>query len=190
MVHLPSGLPETSREGQIIVGIARSAIEEGLGFPEKSFPDLPWLRTFGATFVTLTLGGNLHGCIGSLLPSRPLRTDIRENARAAAFHDPRFLPVTRPHLKDLGISVSLLSPMEQYLFLDLEDLARQISKNREGLLLEWKHRTATYLPEVWEQIPDPAQFIGELLKKGRIPPNALPPELRAYHYKTTIMKES
>jgi len=189
MDHLPSGLHEVGSGEQTLVEIARSAIGARLGHTEKSFPDLPWLQSFRATFVTLTLNGDLRGCMGTLLPVRPLGEDVRENARAAAFNDPRFSPVTLSEWHAMKIGVSLISPMKQYSFSNRTDLVEQISQDREGLLLKWENCSATYLPEVWEQIPDPRQFLDELLKKGHFPQAARPPELRAYHYRSILLKE-
>ena len=186
---LHSGLPDPDFREETLPGIARNAIGADLGYPEKSFPDHPRLHCFGATFVSLTLNGDLRGCIGSLVPVRPLAEDIRENARSAAFRDPRFFPVTMHEWKAMKIGISLVSPLEPFFFTDLDDLVRQISEKREGLLLKWEHRSATYLPEVWEMISDPCQFLRELLKKGQIPPDALPPGLRAFRYTSTLIKE-
>ncbi|EQD63509.1 AMMECR1 domain protein [mine drainage metagenome] len=190
MDHLRSGLPEGDFERRTLIGIARSAIGAKLGQPERSFPDLPWLRCPQATFVTLTINRDLRGCVGSLLPHQTLVEDVRENALLAAFNDTRFSPVSLNEWRTIKISISLISPMKPYSFTDLKDLEEQISQDREGLFLTWENRSATYLPEVWEQISDPDQFLSELLKKGLIPQEALPPELRAYHYRTTILKEN
>ena len=187
---LHSGPPESGPFEDILLKIARNAIGAELGYPEKILPDHPHLHCLGATFVTLSLNGELRGCIGSLLPVRPLGEDIRENARNAAFRDPRFFPLAANEWKFLKIGISILSPPEELFFNNLEDLAEQISEKREGLILRWEHRSATYLPEVWEMISDPEMFLKELLKKGHIPPDAKPPGLRAFGYSSTVIKES
>ena len=187
---LHSGLPESGSFEDILPKIARNAIGAELGYPEKILPDHPQLHCLGATFVTLALNGDLRGCIGSLLPVRALEEDIRENARNAAFRDPRFFPLAPHEWKLMKIGISLLSLPEELFFKNLDDLTSQIAEKREGLLLKWEHRSATYLPEVWEMISDPGMFLDELLKKGRIPSDAKPPGLRAFGYSSTVIKET
>ncbi len=188
MELLPSGTPDHNVKGQEILALARGTIGERLGKGMAPCPDPAWLSEPGASFVTLTIDDELRGCIGSLTPVRSFGEDVRYNALLAAFRDPRFPPLDLREFDAVRIGVSLISPMEPVTFLDLLDLSRTIRPG-EGLLLRFREHSATYLPEVWEMLPDPLEFLSELLKKGGIPRGAPPEELRAYSYTTTVWKE-
>jgi AmmeMemoRadiSam system protein A len=122
-----------------------------------------------ATFVTLQKNGELRGCIGSLEATRALAVDIASNAFAAAFRDPRFPPVTSGELGQLVVHLSLLTPAELMDVASEEDLIRQIEPGKDGLILEDGSRRSTFLPAVWESLPDARQFLQQLRRKAGLP---------------------
>ncbi|MGH7290802.1 MAG: AmmeMemoRadiSam system protein B, partial [Myxococcota bacterium] len=152
--------PSAADAGRTFIEIARGAIANGLGL--SSVPvkrnHLPWLLPPGATFVTLRKDGQLRGCMGSLAPARPLGQDVASNARAAAFEDPRFAKLTREEWQRCELEVSLLSAARPIRFADEADLLAQIRAGEDGLILECGGKRATYLPQVWEGLPDKRQF--------------------------------
>ena len=165
------GAPGGAAAGRTLIEIAKGAIANGLGL--SSVPvkrnHLPWLLRPGATFVTLTKDGELRGCIGSLSAARPLGQDVASNARAAAFEDPRFPKLTRDEWPRCKLEVSLLSAAKPIRFADEADLYAQIVAGEDGLILECEGKQATYLPQVWETLPDKRRFLLELLKKAGLP---------------------
>ncbi len=152
--------------GQILLPIARAAIAETLGRRHAAREDAEWLREHGACFVTLTQQGELRGCIGSLEARRPLLEDLKANACAAAFRDPRFPPLALEELDYTRVEVSLLSPMELMAFASEEDVLAQLRPHVDGVVFEYRHYRSTFLPQVWEQIPEPGQFLGYLKRKA------------------------
>lgn len=136
----------------------------------------------GASFVTLTLAGNLRGCIGSLEPRRPLALDIKENAEAAAFRDPRFKALTEAEFNQVRIEVSILSIPEPIHADSEEKLVKILVPGRDGVILEYGMHRATYLPQVWEQLPDPCEFIASLKIKAGLSPRLASPEFRWFRY--------
>jgi len=157
--------------GGTLIEIAKSAILNGLGL--NSVPakrnHLPWLLQHAATFVTLTKEGALRGCVGSLSATRPLGEDVASNARAAAFQDPRFPKLKRDEWSQCRVEVSLLSAPKPIAFGDEPELLAQIRAGEDGLILECDGRRATYLPQVWEALPDRRRFLEELVKKAGLP---------------------
>ena len=171
--------------GATLLEIAKGSILNGLGL--SSVPvrrnHLPWLLQAGATFVTLTKDGNLRGCIGSLSAARPLGQDVAANARAAAFEDPRFPKLTREEWPRCELEVSLLSPPKSIHFADEADLLSQIRAGEDGLILECAGKRGTFLPQVWETIPDKRQFLQELLKKAGLPADTRLARCRVLRYR-------
>jgi AmmeMemoRadiSam system protein A len=171
---MSDGWPQTTRAdvdgdrdlGRVLLTIARSAIAERLGLPRGEEPRDPALARPAATFVTLHSSGDLRGCIGSLEPVRPLGVDVRENALAAAFRDPRFPPLTAREFDATSVEVSLLSPAERLDVTTEDDLAQRLRPGVDGLILEHDGRRVTYLPQVWEAIPDPRDFVAALKRKA------------------------
>lgn len=175
--------------GEALLLRARNAIAERLGFPASSAADHPRLHLPGATFVTLTEHGELRGCIGSLEAWRPLAEDVAENAIAAAFHDPRFPPVRREEFPSLRIEVSLLSPPEAIHFRDEADAIRQLRPGIDGVIFACRGRRGTFLPQVWESLPEPAAFFAHLKQKAGFSPSFWSPEVQLYRYEVVKWKE-
>lgn len=168
--------------------LVSTSIESGLdnGHPAKvNLSTLPSeLQQPGACFVTLEQRGQLRGCIGTLLAHRPLAEDLQENGFAAAFHDPRFPPLTRSEWPQLTVKISLLSTPEPLHFDSEEALIRQLVPGHDGLILtEGRHR-GTFLPSVWEQLPTPQQFLQQLKQKARLPPHYWSDTLTIERYTT------
>lgn len=137
-----------------------------------------------ASFVTLNRQGQLRGCIGSLTAYQPLVSDVTHNARAAAFKDPRFRPLTLDEYHDVEIHISVLSAPEPMDVDSREDLLRTIRAGIDGLVIEEGSRRATYLPSVWEQLPDPETFVTELRRKAGLSPDGWSPSTRVFRYTT------
>jgi AmmeMemoRadiSam system protein A len=129
----------------------------------------PRLRALGASFVTLTIGQALRGCIGSLDAIRPLIVDVAQQAYAAAFCDPRFPPLCAEELAQLTIHASILSPSRPVSFESDEMLADALRPGIDGLIVVHGQHRATFLPAVWQSIPDRHQFIRHLKRKAGIP---------------------
>jgi len=177
--------------GRTLLEIARNSIEAALGVSKlELLPDEPWLKPAHATFVTLTQNGSLRGCIGSLEAHRPLGEDVRHNARAAAISDPRFPPLTSEELASTRIEVSLLSTPKLLAFADHADLIAQLRPGEDGLILECGEARGTFLPQVWESLPDPEQFVAELKRKAGLSPEVSTAKCRIQRYRVLKWKEN
>jgi hypothetical protein len=155
--------------GTTLLTIARGAIEQQLLGKEIAPHGSAWLRQAGATFVTLTKGGELRGCIGSLQAARPLGEDVADNAQGAAFRDPRFPALGAFEWPQCRVEVSLLGAPTPISFSDEADLVRRIRPGEDGLILEADGRRATFLPQVWQSMPDTRVFLRELVRKAGLP---------------------
>lgn len=167
--------PLTNSEKSILLKLARQSIE--LAVNNRRLPKLnlaeysPALRENGASFVTLTEDGDLRGCIGALEPYQPLVQDVCEHAAAAATEDYRFLPVTPDEVSKLKIEISRLTPPQPLAYSDPAELLTLLRPNIDGVVLRDGIRRATFLPQVWEKIPDPATFLAHLCQKMGAPGN-------------------
>ncbi|MYM64842.1 AmmeMemoRadiSam system protein A [Pseudomaricurvus sp. HS19] len=148
---------------------------EELAVDKKSWPD--YLRRPAATFVTLKMHGKLRGCIGTLEPHRSLVEDIRSNAVSAALHDPRFPQLLPSEFADVEISVSVLGEAEAVSFRSCQELEGLLRPGVDGLILESHGRRAVFLPQVWDNLPQPGEFIRQLKQKAHLPEDLEPPEL-------------
>jgi AmmeMemoRadiSam system protein A len=175
--------------GTALLVRARNAIGSQFGEPPAAEPDHPALVQPGATFVTLTQQGELRGCIGSLEARRPLDADVRENARAAAFRDPRFPPLGREELAAMRVEVSLLTPAQPMSFTDEADALGQLRPGVDGVILEHGGRRGTFLPQVWESLPEPKQFMAHLKNKAGLPADFWAPDVKLYRYEVQKWKE-
>jgi len=156
--------------GKRLIARARASIEHELGLGAAPADD-PTLADRGATFVTLTRHGQLRGCIGSLKPQRSLAEDVAANACSAAFRDPRFPPISRDEWPSVDIEVSLLGRAE---FMEAGSESEVIERLRpgvDGVIFFNGCRQATFLPQVWEQLPDPRQFLAALKQKAGLAPD-------------------
>ena len=171
-----------------LLDIAHKAILQGLAKRGSWSPPMQdyagELSSPGASFVTLTRQGNLRGCIGSLQAARPLVQDVANNAYAAAFSDPRFPPLRKDELAGLTIRVSVLGSPERMHFRDRDDLMQQLRPGIDGLILEEGPMHGTFLPSVWESVPDPDQFLRHLNHKAGLPPDYWSDTLRISRYTT------
>lgn len=153
-----------------------------------------WLDAPGASFVTLTSGrapgGALRGCIGSLEARRPLRADVEANAVAAALHDPRFAPLTARELDDTVVEVSVLSVPAALPAADEAELLARLRPGVDGVVLSACGRRATFLPQVWEQLPDPADFLARLRRKAGLPADYWGRDIVVETYTVTAWQEA
>src|SRR6266850_6850770 len=179
--HEPGTDVSLDDAGKTLLQIARGAIESRL-FGSAGTADAPWLRQNGATFITLTRDGALRGCIGSLQAARPLGDDVAENAVGAAFRDPRFPAVSAAEWPSVRVEVSLLSTPKPLRFADEADLLAQLRVGEDGVILEADGRRATFLPQVWEGIPDKHQFLRELARKASLPDDVRLGRCRVWRY--------
>jgi len=175
--------------GDALLARARNAIASELGGAQVKEPEHPVLHQPGATFVTLTRHGELRGCIGSLEAYRPLDQDVRENARAAAFRDRRFAPLSAGELTDTRVEVSLLTPAELIRFATEEDAVRQLRPGIDGVILESERHRGTFLPQVWESVPDPWQFMSELKRKAGLAEDFWSMDVKLYRYEVQKWSE-
>ena len=169
-------------DGAVLVDIARESIREHLGLARATERREPWLLQPAATFVTLREQGDLRGCIGSLDARRPLALDVAHNARAAAFSDPRFPPVARDEVEALDVEVSLLSAREPVAVTSEADALSKLRPGIDGVYLEYGGASATFLPQVWESLPDPLVFLGELRRKAGLSPRFWHPDVKLSRY--------
>ena len=184
--------PETvaADPGPALLVRARNAIAAQFKQATQAEPAHPALNQPGATFVTLTQNGALRGCIGSLQAHRPLDQDVRANAVAAAFSDPRFPPLTLAELPRTRVEVSLLTAPQPMTFSDEADALRQLRPNIDGIIFGAGQRRSTFLPQVWEQIPDPRSFMAHLKQKAGLPADYWSSEVQLQRYEVRKWKEA
>lgn len=182
--------------GRLLLAIARDAIAQALGVAQtpgvaQPAPDAhaAWLARPAACFVTLTQHGELRGCIGSLQAHRSLRADVRHNAVAAALQDPRFAPLAPAELARTRIEVSLLSATEPVQFTDEADALAQLRPGVDGVVFEFGYHRSTFLPQVWEQLPQPRQFMAQLKRKAGLPADFWSDQVALSRYTVTQWKE-
>jgi AmmeMemoRadiSam system protein A len=185
----PPSAVGSAEQGRILLVLAREAIAVALGAPAPAAQLPPaalaaaWLLSPGACFVTLTREGRLRGCIGSVQARRPLLEDLRSNARAAALADPRFPPLAVAELPVTRIEVSLLSPAAPLPAASEEEALAVLRPGVDGVILEYGFDLhATFLPQVWENLPRPRDFLAQLRQKAGLPPDFWSPEIRLQRY--------
>lgn len=179
--------------GDALLRCARNAVAERLGLP-ASPPAVgggvrEQLDRPGASFVTLTLSGRLRGCIGSLRPVTSLGRDVSHNAVAAAFDDPRFAPLTTVEFPRLRIEVSVLSAPQPLAARDEAAALAALRPGRDGVVLSEGRRRATFLPQVWEEIPDAHDFLVALRRKAGLPPDRWGPGTQLETYTVSSCQE-
>jgi AmmeMemoRadiSam system protein B/AmmeMemoRadiSam system protein A len=164
--------PGLDEIGHTLLGLARASIAHRLGLgpaPQADRSAAPWLARPGASFITLSLQGRLRGCIGSLAAARSLDEDVIANAALAAFRDPRFAPLTAAEWPQVQVEVSVLSAPKPLEFADEAELLSRLVPGEDGLILEKDGRRGTFLPQVWETLPEPRQFLAQLRLKAGLP---------------------
>lgn len=183
----------TEAQQRELLDIARRSITFGLERGRALRIDIAdfeeSLRKEAATFVTLHEQGELRGCIGALQAYQPLVADVAEHAYAAAFSDPRFPPVAEAELPHLTISISVLGQPEAMHFESETDLLRQLRPGLDGLILEDGRHRGTFLPSVWESLPEPEHFWRHLKSKAGLPSNHWSDSLRVSRYTTFSFAE-
>ena len=150
----------------------------------------PALTRPGASFVTLHAQGALRGCIGSLEAYRPLIEDVSENAFAAAFRDPRFIPLQEQELDGINLDISVLGTPEPLHFSTEHDLLNQLHPGKDGLILQDDNYRGTFLPAVWESLPEPEQFLQHLKLKAGLPTDHWSDTLQVWRYSTESFGDS
>jgi len=185
--HDTEDLSETERS--LLKDLARESIRHGLenGRPpscQAGEDTPPGLLQPGASFVTLKKDGRLRGCIGSLEAYRPLAEDVCENAFAAAFRDPRFPPLAPDEFPELDISISVLTPAEPMAFDSEQDLIARLQPGIDGLILTDAGRRGTFLPSVWDEIPQATEFLRALKRKAGLPADYWSDTIRVDRYRT------
>jgi AmmeMemoRadiSam system protein A len=179
--------------GRSLVAAARRAIADGLGLSDEApdSGDHVALYRPGATFVTLRdERGQLRGCIGRLEATRALGDDVRANALAAAFADHRFEPLSLSEWRGLRVEVSLLEAPEPLAVDDEDDALAALRPGIDGVIFEFRGARATLLPQVWEQCPQPAQFLAALKRKARLPADFWASDVRLWRYRVQSFSDS
>ncbi len=172
---------ESAVRGAALLAIARHAIAHDADVHSAAWRE-EWLRAHGASFVTLKREGDLRGCIGTIDPHRALGDDVWHNARAAAFRDPRFPPLSHAEHDGLEVEVSVLSPREYFEAASEADAASKLRPGLDGVYLEYGYSRATFLPQVWESLPHPPEFLAELRRKAGLPARFWHADVRLSRY--------
>lgn len=179
-------------KARILLQIARAAITESLGLSvaERQLEDEDWLQQKGACFITLMQQGQLRGCIGTLEAHRALLDDVIANAKAAAFKDTRFSPLASEELNTTQIELSLLSPMQQMNFSSEQEALSQLRPGIDGVVFQYGYQRSTFLPQVWEQLPDAKDFMEHLKNKAGLSADFWADDVKLYRYTVSKWKES
>jgi AmmeMemoRadiSam system protein A len=180
----------TIERGKILLPIARAAISRVLNVPHPADESAPWLAEHGACFVTLTQDGELRGCIGSLQAHRPLLDDVKSNAVSAAMRDPRFTPLSVEELDITTVEISLLSTTQAMEVRDEADALAQLRPGVDGIVFEYGHYRSTFLPQVWENLAQPREFLAMLRRKAGLPDDFWEPGVKLSRYTVTKWSES
>jgi AmmeMemoRadiSam system protein A len=192
---LPSLCVDLSADEQTrLLDIARQSIVHGLDSGTALRLDIMQLeanlRVDSAVFITLTLAGNLRGCIGSLQPSAPLAQAVANSAFSAAFRDHRFAQVQASEIESIRIEVSVLSAMELIAVGTRQALLENLQPGVDGLLMEDQGYRSTFLPKVWEKITTPNEFVGQLMHKAGLAAEHWSSTIRFYRYHSTSFGEN
>ena len=179
-------LTEQSRD--FLIRLARRSIGRGLASGDAGVPELagcpPEALAYRACFVTLTTAADgLRGCRGTLEARRPLAAEVWHNAWASAFDDPRFAPVSAGQFDQLQLEISVLGPLEPVAVSNEDDLRRALVPRSDGVMLAWRGLRATFLPQVWEMLPDSREFLAHLKVKAGLPPDFWAPDIEIHRYR-------
>ena len=176
--------------GSVLLPLARAAIAGQFGTPLAAREDADWLRATAASFVTLMQQNQLRGCIGTLQAHRALIADVRANAVAAAFRDPRFKPLAKHEFDAIRVEVSVLSVVASVSCRDEDDALAQVRPGIDGVIFEYGHHRSTFLPQVWENFSDPRLFFGHLKRKAGLPPDFWDPAVKLSRYTVSKWSEA
>lgn len=183
----------TDEEKKYLLKLARDSIKAFMtdGKVPQPKTDNAKLKEDAGVFVTLEEYGQLRGCIGYIGAVQPLYLAVRDNAINAAFEDPRFPPVALDEVENIEIEISVLTKPELLEFSGCEELAEKIRPGVDGLIIEYKGRSATYLPQVWEQLAEKEEFLGSLCNKAGLPSGAWKEKgVKVFSYQVEAFKES
>lgn len=175
--------------GATLLPIARASISTALGRPLRAAEDAPWLQQPGACFVTLTQDGQLRGCIGTLEARRSLLADVKANAVAAALRDPRFAPLALAELDHTEVEVSMMSAMQPMQFESEAHALAQLQPSIDGVVFEFERHRSTFLPQVWEELPSPQEFMAHLKHKAGLRPDFWDRGVRLHRYTVRKWRE-
>jgi len=178
-----------TERGKILLPIARAEISRALGVSRAADESASWLTEHGACFVTLTQDGELRGCIGTLQAHRPLLTDVKSNAVSAALRDPRFTPLSAGELDITTVEISLLSPTITMEIRDEADALAQMRPGVDGIVFEYGNYRSTFLPQVWEDLTQPRQFLAMLRRKAGLPDDFWEEGVKLSRYTVTKWSE-
>ena len=156
---------------------------------DKLLLEYPFLKAKGAAFVTLDYAQKLRGCIGTIVPHQTLLEDVLQNAQSAAFSDPRFQPLNADEFAALTLEVSVLTPPTPLEYSDYEDLKAKIRPHVDGLILKYGQYQGTFLPQVWEELPSPHQFLEHLSYKANANPTIYQHHPDIFVYQVEAIKE-
>ncbi len=164
----------SNEQGEILVRLARQTIASLLGIDHENEVDqtmlnAPVFQEKRGVFVTLKKGGELRGCVGSLTANESLAEGIRHQAENAAFNDTRFSKVQANELADIDVEISILTEPTPLEFSDPEDLIKKLRPQVDGVILTYGRHQSTFLPQVWDQLPNPMDFLGHLAMKAGLP---------------------
>lgn len=178
----------------ILLSIAKSTIVHKLDasymFDEKKvLKEHPFLKEDGAVFVTLKYDKDLRGCIGSIIAHRTLYEDVVQNAISAAFNDPRFRPLSIDELSHIDLEVSVLSKPEILEYEDFDDLCKKVIPRKDGLILKHGAYQGTFLPQVWEQLSSPREFLAHLSMKAGADPSIYEQKPSIYRYRVDALED-
>ena len=181
----------TKEQGDQLLRLARQTIAEKLGKKPEGHGVIadPALQAECGTFVTLKIGGQLRGCIGNLEPVGSIVEGIRRNALNAAFHDYRFTELTAEELARVHIDISILTRPQPLKYRDGEDLIARLRPGIDGVILRLGRCSATFLPQVWTDLPEPRQFIAQLKLKAGLPLGFWSEELKLSRYQVEKWRE-
>ncbi len=186
-----------SKKGEVLLELARKSIADRLGVSWEPSPELdslakdPVFESRRGTFVTLKIDGQLRGCIGNLVPEKPLAKGVKDNAVNAAFNDPRFAPLSKEEFPRIQIEVSLLTEPMPLEYRNSQELLEKIRPNVDGLIISNGPYSATFLPQVWEQLPDKKSFLSNLCMKAGLPADEWKKgDLQVYTYQVRYFEES
>ncbi len=170
----------SKKQGKLLLALARQTIEEQLGIAgnddnkeslQQALNDKIFQKESG-TFVTLKKNGQLRGCIGTISPMDSIASGVKRNAVNAAFNDSRFPTLTKDEFPDIDIEVSILTNPQPLSYTDGNDLLQKLQPIKDGVIIRSGMHSATFLPQVWEQLPQPEDFLSRLCMKAGLYPNA------------------